>query len=62
VDERFAALEARVLEGMAGGGGGETVLLGGDFNSKVAMGVGRSSGLSRPKGQNKHGSLLLEVC
>jgi hypothetical protein len=39
VDERFASLESRILEGMAGG----TVLLGGEFNAKVVTWVGCSS-------------------
>lgn len=58
LEERFAALEHTISAGLAGG----TVLLGGDFNAKVAVGVGSSVGPSKPFGQNKHGSALLDLC
>ena len=58
LEERFTALQHTIAAGVSAG----TVLVGGDFNARVAIGVGTSGGPVPPFGQNKHGSSLLELC
>jgi len=59
LDDRYASLQQLVLQGGASG----TVILGGDFNSKVAVGVGSSSSDSlQCQGLNSHGTHMLNLC